>query len=151
MRVADLDAISAFAQNHGLVSVIDNTFATPINFRPAEHGFDLSLHSGTKYLNGHSDIVAGAVIGRQRLVAAVNHKLVHLGATLDPHACFLLHRGLKTLALRMRQQNRSAPGRGPIPRIPARRGPGQLSGPGVRSGPRPGRPALFRIRRHGQL
>ena len=108
IRVADLAAMAAFARDHTLVSVIDNTFATPINFRPAEHGFDLSVHSGTKYLNGHSDIVAGAVIGRADLVSAVNHKLVHLGATLDPHACFLLHRGLKTLALRVRCQNQNA-------------------------------------------
>lgn len=83
-------------------------FATPINFRPSEHGYDLSLHSGTKYLNGHSDIVAGAVIGRAGLVEKIRHKLNHFGGSLDPHACFLLHRGLKTLALRVRHQNESA-------------------------------------------
>jgi cystathionine beta-lyase/cystathionine gamma-synthase len=88
--------------------VIDNTFASPVNFRPAAWGFDLSLHSCTKYLNGHSDIVAGAVIGSAALVKTIGHKLIHLGASLDPHACFLLHRGLKTLALRVRRQNESA-------------------------------------------
>jgi cystathionine beta-lyase/cystathionine gamma-synthase len=97
-----------FRQAHKLVSVVDNTFASPINFRPAEWGFDLSLHSCTKYLNGHSDIVAGAVIGRAELVSAVKRKLDHLGATLDAHACFLLHRGMKTLSLRVKQQNHSA-------------------------------------------
>jgi cystathionine beta-lyase/cystathionine gamma-synthase len=97
-----------FARDHGLISVVDNTFPSPVNFRPAEWGFDLSIHSCSKYLNGHSDIVAGAVIGRQELIDEITHKLNHLGASLDPHACFLLHRGMKTLALRMAQQNRSA-------------------------------------------
>ncbi len=108
LEVADLQAVVDFARAHGLVSIIDNTFATPVNFRPAEWGFDLSVHSGTKYLNGHSDIVAGAVIGRAELVERITHKLNHLGGSLDPHACFLLHRGLFTLALRMGQHNESA-------------------------------------------
>ncbi len=108
LQVADLKAIVAFARQNSLVSMIDNTFASPINFRPSEWGFDLSLHSCTKYLNGHNDIVAGAVIGRAELVERVKHKLDHLGGTLDPHACFLLHRGIKTLAVRMRYQSESA-------------------------------------------
>ena len=108
MHVGDLEAITAFAKAHGLVSLIDNTFATPVNFRPTEWGFDLSLHSATKYLNGHSDIVAGVVIGRADLVEKISKKLKLFGGTLDPHACFLLHRGLKTLALRVRHQNESA-------------------------------------------
>ncbi len=108
LQVGDLEAVAAFAREHGLVSLIDNTFPSPVNFRPAEHGFDLSLHSCTKYLNGHSDIVAGAVIGRASLVKAITRKLNHLGGTLDPHACFLLYRGMKTLALRVRHQNASA-------------------------------------------
>jgi cystathionine beta-lyase/cystathionine gamma-synthase len=108
LQVADLTAVVVFAKEHGLVSLIDNTFASPINFRPPEWGFDLSLHSGTKYLNGHSDIVAGAIIGRAGLIEKITHKLNHLGGSLDPHACFLLHRGLKTLAVRMRYQNESA-------------------------------------------
>jgi len=107
LQVADLKAVVAFAKAHGLVSIIDNTFASPINFRPSELGFDLSVHSGTKYLNGHSDIVAGAVIGRADLVERVKHKLDHLGGSMDPHAAFLLHRGMKTLALRVRYQNDS--------------------------------------------
>ncbi|MDH4036921.1 MAG: PLP-dependent aspartate aminotransferase family protein [Candidatus Krumholzibacteria bacterium] len=108
MSVSDLAGVTAFAREHGLVSMIDNTFASPVNFRPAEWGFDLSLHSCTKYLNGHNDIVAGAVIGRSDLVEEVRLKLNHLGGSLDPHACFLLHRGMKTLALRVRHQNVSA-------------------------------------------
>jgi len=108
MSVADLGAVVEFAREHGLVSMIDNTFASPINFRPAEWGFDLSLHSCTKYMNGHNDIVAGAVIGRADLVEQIRHKLNHMGGSLDPHACFLLHRGMMTLALRVRHQNVSA-------------------------------------------
>ena len=108
LEVADLKAAVQFARAHGLVSIIDNTCACPVNFRPSEIGFDLSLHSATKYLNGHDDIVAGAVIGRTDLVRAVTLKLNHLGGSLDPHACFLLHRGIKTLAVRVRYQNESA-------------------------------------------
>lgn len=108
VRVGDLEAIVAFAREHSLVTVIDNTFATPVNFRPIEHGFDLVVHSATKYLNGHSDIVAGAVLGTWDHVQRITHRLNHLGGCLDPHACFLLHRGLKTLALRVRQQNANA-------------------------------------------
>jgi cystathionine beta-lyase/cystathionine gamma-synthase len=108
LEVPELEAAAEFARSNGLVSIIDNTFATPVNFRPAEHGYDLSVHSGTKYLNGHSDIVCGAVIGRKALIEKVTHKLNHLGGSLDPHAAFLLHRGLKTLALRVRHQNGSA-------------------------------------------
>jgi cystathionine beta-lyase/cystathionine gamma-synthase len=108
IQVTDLKAAVKFARDHGLVSIIDNTFASPINFRPAEHGFDLSLHSCTKYLNGHSDIVGGAVIGRADLIEKIKHKLDHLGGSMDPHAAFLLHRGMKTLALRVKHQNQSA-------------------------------------------
>lgn len=108
LQVADLKAAPEFARDHGLISLIDNTFPSPYNFRPVEWGFDLSLHSCTKYLNGHSDIVAGAVIGRADLIEKITHKLNHLGGTLDPHACFLLHRGMKTLALRMKQHNACA-------------------------------------------
>jgi cystathionine beta-lyase/cystathionine gamma-synthase len=97
-----------FAGKHNLLTLIDNTFASPVNFRPLEWGFDISLHSCTKYLNGHSDMVGGAVIGREELVKRVTQQLNLLGGTLDPHACFLLHRGIKTLALRVHYQNRSA-------------------------------------------
>ncbi len=108
LEVADLRAVVEFARGHNLVSIIDNTFASPINFRPVELGFDISIHSGTKYLNGHSDIVAGACIGRADLIEKITHKLNHLGGSMDPHAAFLLHRGMKTLALRVRHQNESA-------------------------------------------
>ncbi|AKT40932.1 trans-sulfuration enzyme family protein [Chondromyces crocatus] len=108
VRIGDLAAAATFARQHGLVSIIDATFATPVNLRPLTLGFDLVLHSATKYLNGHTDIVAGAVVGRAALIETIKHLLDHLGGSLDPHACFLLHRGLKTLALRVRHQSASA-------------------------------------------
>ena len=108
MEVGDLEAAVEFARAHGLVTVIDNTFASPVNFRPREIGIDLVVHSATKYLNGHSDIVAGCVVGSAEQVQKVRHLLVHLGGSLDPHACFLFERGLKTLVLRMERQNETA-------------------------------------------
>jgi cystathionine beta-lyase/cystathionine gamma-synthase len=108
LQVPDLDAVVQFARAHDLVSIIDNTIATPVNYRPLERGFTLSLHSATKYLNGHADIVAGAVVGPTDWIRRITHRLNHLGGSLDPHACFLLDRGLKTLVLRVRYQNESA-------------------------------------------
>ena len=108
MEVADLEAVAEFAHDHDLVAVIDNTFATPFNFRPLEVGFDLSIHSATKYLNGHSDVVAGAVVGPAYLVRRARSRLKQFGGSLDPHASFLLNRGMKTLGLRMRRHNESA-------------------------------------------
>jgi len=108
MQVVALPEVARFARERGIVSAIDNTFATPVNFRPVDHGFDLVLHSATKYLNGHSDIVAGVVAGPAKLVDVVKRNLDHLGGSLDPHACFLLQRSLKTLAVRIRHQNQSA-------------------------------------------
>jgi cystathionine beta-lyase/cystathionine gamma-synthase len=108
LGVADLGGIAAFCRRESITSIIDATFATPIQLRPLDLGFDVVVHSATKYLNGHSDLVAGAVIGRADLVEKVTRKLNHLGGSLDPHAAFLLHRGLKTLAVRVRYQNASA-------------------------------------------
>lgn len=108
IEVGDLRAAADFAHRHGLVSIIDNTFASPVNFRPLEIGFDLVVHSATKYLNGHSDLVAGVVVGSAERVEQVRHLQLHLGAALDPHACFLFERGLKTLALRVERQNQNA-------------------------------------------
>ena len=108
VHVCDLDEIVAFAQANKLISLIDNTFATPFNYRAAAAGFDFSLHSATKYLNGHSDVVAGVVTGKGDWVRRAGKNLTQLGGSLDPHACFLLHRGVQTLALRMRQHNATA-------------------------------------------
>lgn len=108
LNVPDLKALVEFARAHNLLTLIDNTVASPVNFRPAELGIDLSLHSGTKYLNGHNDTVAGVVVGRTEMVEQIRRNLNHFGGCLDPHACFLLHRGMKTLAVRMRHHNESA-------------------------------------------
>ncbi|MDQ3866824.1 MAG: PLP-dependent aspartate aminotransferase family protein [Actinomycetota bacterium] len=108
MRVARLPEIVGFAREHGLVSMIDNTFATPVNFRPLSIGFDLVCHSATKYLNGHSDLVAGCVVGTTDWIERVRKTLNHYGGSLDPGAGYLLSRGLKTLALRVAQQNANA-------------------------------------------
>ena len=108
MQVGDLEAVVAFARQHGLLTVIDNTFATPVNFRPIELGFDLVVHSATKYLNGHSDIVAGVVAGSTAHTEPIHQLQLHLGASLDPHACFLFERGLKTLVLRVERQGQNA-------------------------------------------
>jgi cystathionine beta-lyase/cystathionine gamma-synthase len=108
IRVPVLDEVVAFARAHGLVSVIDNTFATPVNFNPLATGFDLCCHSASKYLNGHNDLVAGCVIGSAELVERVRRTLNHLGGILDPHAGFMLARGLKTLALRVAAHNANA-------------------------------------------
>lgn len=108
LRVGRLGEIAAFAREQGMVSIIDNTFASPVNFRPLAAGFDLCFHSATKYLNGHSDLVAGSVAGSTELIERVRTTLNHYGGSLDPHAGFLLARGLKTLALRVRAQNGNA-------------------------------------------
>jgi len=108
MRVGRLREIVEFARAHGLTSVVDNTFASPVNFRPVVAGFDLVFNSATKYLNGHSDVVAGSVAGSRRRVEEVRHTLNLYGGSLDPHAAYLLARSLKTLGVRVRQQNANA-------------------------------------------
>ena len=108
VRVGLLDEIAAFGRREGIITVIDNTFATPVNFRPLSAGFDLCFHSATKYLGGHSDVVAGAVMGSAGLIDRVRRTVNHFGGSLDPHAGFLLARGIKTLALRVRAQNENA-------------------------------------------
>lgn len=108
MRVPRLDEVVAFSRAERLLTVIDNTFASPVNFRPLARGFDVCFHSATKYLNGHSDIVAGCVLGSAERVDKVRRTLNLYGGTLDPHAGFLLERGTKTLALRVRAQNANA-------------------------------------------
>jgi cystathionine beta-lyase/cystathionine gamma-synthase len=108
LGVPDLEAVVAFCRRHGLASIIDNTFPSPVNFRPIPFGFDLVVHSATKYLNGHSDLVAGVVAGSAERVGRVLHRQNHLGGCLDAHAAFLLDRGLKTLHLRVERQNANA-------------------------------------------
>jgi cystathionine gamma-synthase/cystathionine gamma-lyase/cystathionine beta-lyase len=108
MRVGRLDQVADFGRREGVTTVIDNTFASPVNFRPLPAGFDVVFHSATKYLGGHSDLVAGAVMGNADVIEQVRKTLNLFGGTLDPHAGFLLARGIKTLALRVQAQNANA-------------------------------------------
>lgn len=108
MRVGWIPAAVEFARDHGLLTAVDNTFATPINFRPSEVGVDLVIHSATKYLNGHSDVAAGAVGASKKLIEQLRTRMNLYGPTLDPNAAWLLQRGLKTLALRVARQNETA-------------------------------------------
>jgi cystathionine beta-lyase/cystathionine gamma-synthase len=108
VRIVDLEQTAAFARKHNLISTIDATFATPINCRPAEWGIDLVLHSGTKYFGGHADLICGIATGRRDLIDQIHHLRNTLGCCMDPHAAFLLLRGIKTLAVRVERQNQSA-------------------------------------------
>jgi len=108
VRVVDLEKIAALARKHRLISTIDATFGTPINCRPAEWGIDLVLHSGTKYFGGHSDLICGIATGRRELIDQIHRVRTTLGCCMDPHAAFLLLRGIKTLAVRVERQNQSA-------------------------------------------
>jgi len=107
-KILDLPAIVQFARAAKLVSFIDNTFLSPVNFHPHAMGFDIVLHSATKYLNGHTDVIAGVVAGKKSHVYEAARWLKHLGGSLDPFAGYLLNRGLKTLGVRLKWQNESA-------------------------------------------
>jgi cystathionine gamma-synthase len=108
LRVVDLKKAAALAREHGLISMIDSTFGTPINQRPAGYGIDLVMHSGTKYLSGHADLTCGVVCGRQELMDQLWESRTTLGNCMDPHAAWMLIRGLKTLAVRVARQNENA-------------------------------------------
>ena len=108
LRVVNLKTIAAIARQHGLISMIDGTFGTPINQHPAEFGIDLVMHSGTKYLGGHADLICGVVAGRAELIDKIRSTRTTLGNVMDPHAAWLLIRGLKTLAVRVVRQNENA-------------------------------------------
>jgi methionine-gamma-lyase len=108
LGLVDLKKVVAVARQHKLVSLVDNTFATPILQKPLDLGFDLVLHSATKYLAGHSDIVCGAVAGNRERIAKVHDTMVLLGGSMDPDPAYLLIRGLKTLEIRVRRQSESA-------------------------------------------
>jgi cystathionine beta-lyase/cystathionine gamma-synthase len=105
MRVLDLPAVAQVAREQGLALLADATFASPINFRPLEHGADVAITSATKYLNGHSDVLAGAVAGSASLVEEVNRLLRCWGPAIDPHTAWLVDRGLRTLAVRIQRHN----------------------------------------------
>ncbi|ASC66817.1 methionine gamma-lyase [Achromobacter denitrificans] len=110
LRLVDIAAVSAIARGRGLLTIVDNTFATPVLQRPLEHGADIVLHSATKYLGGHGDLLAGAVLGRKEHIDAIRLQGLRYftGATLSPFTAFLVLRGIKTLELRVQRHSESA-------------------------------------------
>lgn len=101
LRVVDLEPVAALAREQGLALLVDSTFASPIAFRPLEHGADIVIHSATKYLNGHTDVLAGAVAGTEGVIEEVRRLITLWGQAIDPHAAWLIERGMRTLAIRM--------------------------------------------------
>lgn len=108
LRLVDVSRAAAFAKRNGLLSIMDNTFATPVLQNPLAHGIDMVVHSATKYLAGHSDVIAGAAAGRAAEIARVRHMIISLGGSMDPEAAFLLVRGMKTAGLRVKAQAQNA-------------------------------------------
>jgi methionine-gamma-lyase len=108
LRLVDLQKAVAFAKEWGLISLIDNTFASPVLQKPIQLGFNIVLHSATKYLSGHSDLIAGAAAGSRAIINEVRHNIINLGGSMDPEAAYLLIRGMKTLSLRMARQCENA-------------------------------------------
>lgn len=108
LRCIDIAAVAGLAKDRGALTAIDNTFATPINQTPIALGIDAVVHSATKYLNGHTDVNAGVVVASEAVIRKVSEYAVNHGGTLDAHACYQLERGMKTLALRVRQHNENA-------------------------------------------
>ena len=107
LRVLDLKQLADIAKAHNIKTLVDATFATPFNLRPLDFGIDLVIHSATKYLGGHNDILAGVVAGSEQLIALLRQQLWMLGGVFDPHSAYLLLRGLKTLGLRVERQNQN--------------------------------------------
>jgi cystathionine gamma-synthase len=107
LRVLDLKRLAEIAQAHNIKTFVDSTFATPFNLRPLDYGIDLVIHSATKYLGGHNDLLAGVVLGNEQLIALLRQNLWMLGGVLDPNSAYLLLRGLKTLGLRVERQNKN--------------------------------------------
>lgn len=108
LRLVDLQKAVAFAKEWGLISLIDNTFASPVLQKPIQLGFNVVLHSATKYLSGHSDLIAGAAAGSRAIINEVRHNIINLGGSMDPEAAYLLIRGMKTLGVRMERQCETA-------------------------------------------
>ena len=110
LKIIDLEAVASIARKHGAISVCDNTFATPYLQKPLKLGFDIAVHSATKYLNGHSDVVAGVAVAREKGALAERLAFLHnaIGSVLSPFDSFLVSRGLKTLSIRMEAHSRNA-------------------------------------------
>ena len=108
LKITDIKAVATIAKKNGLLTVIDNTFASPVNQNPFDLGIDIVAHSGTKYIGGHSDLCCGFAVGSQEQIKKVWESAYHFGGSLDAHTCYLVERSLKTIVLRVRQQNSNA-------------------------------------------
>jgi cystathionine beta-lyase len=108
LKITNIKAVADIAKKHGLITIIDNTFASPVNQNPISLGIDIVAHSGTKYIGGHSDICCGAVLASKKITTRIWESAIHFGGSLDAHTCWLVERSLKTIVLRVRQQNQNA-------------------------------------------
>jgi cystathionine beta-lyase/cystathionine gamma-synthase len=108
LTITDIREVVSIAKKHGLITMIDNTFASPVNQNPIDLGIDIVTHSGTKYLGGHSDLCCGAAVASKELIRKIWSCAFHFGGSLDAQTCWLVERSLKTLVLRVRQQNENA-------------------------------------------
>jgi cystathionine beta-lyase/cystathionine gamma-synthase len=108
LKITDIKAVAEIAKKHGLITIIDNTFASPVNQNPIDLGIDIVTHSGTKYIGGHSDICCGVVVSTKALTQKIWESAIHFGGSLDAHTCWLVERSLKTIVLRVREQNKNA-------------------------------------------
>ncbi len=108
LGITDISEVAKLAGSHGLLTMIDNTFASPINQNPHDLGMDLVLHSATKYIGGHHDLCAGAVTGSSEHIEQIRQKALNFGGSLNPLDCYLLERSMKTLAVRVQKQNENA-------------------------------------------
>ncbi|GIV37678.1 MAG: cystathionine beta-lyase [Cyclobacteriaceae bacterium] len=108
LKITDLKAVAKIARQHKLITLIDNTFASPVNQNPLELGIDVVLHSGTKYIGGHSDLMCGVVVASQQHIDTIKQSAIHFGGHADAYTCWLVERSLKTLFLRVQQQNENA-------------------------------------------
>lgn len=108
LKITDIAAVADIAKRHGLITLIDNTFASPVNQNPVDLGIDIVTHSGTKYIGGHSDICCGAALGSKEIMRRIWESAIHFGGSLDAQTCWLVERSLKTIVLRVRAQNQNA-------------------------------------------
>jgi cystathionine beta-lyase/cystathionine gamma-synthase len=108
LKITDIGAVAKIAKKHNVITIIDNTFASPVNQNPIDFGIDIVTHSGTKYIGGHSDLCCGAAIASKKLIEKIRASAMHFGGSLDAHTCYLVERSLKTIVLRVKQQNKSA-------------------------------------------
>lgn len=108
LKITDLVGVAKIARKHGIITIIDNTFASPVNQNPIDYGIDIVTHSGTKYIGGHSDICCGAMVSSKKLTEQIKQSALHFGGSLDAQTCYLVERSLKTIVLRVRQQNENA-------------------------------------------